>query len=669
MGLGQYASGYYDVSAQLPDYLLRGAREAIAQANEEKDNLRNAADFEKRRTRLKAYVETLVGGWPAEKTPLLAACTGKLQREDYEIRKIVYQSLPGVYVTANLYVPTVGEGPYPAVLFGCGHIEAGKAAPIYQKVCIELVQNGMVVLAVDPLSQGERMQGYDVQVGRTLVRWHAEHTYLGLQCELAGSHIIRYFAWDLVRAVDYLCGLEEIDAARIGMTGNSGGGLQTLLAMMLEDRLAAAAPCTYVTSRESYMKTGQPQDGEQILDGAIRAGMDYDDYVSLFAPKPVLIGAVESDFFCLEGTLDALARARYIYGLYGAEEQVSLGLVPGTHSFNDALRKVVVAWFVKQFHGAEASVRLDEEVRPERVRDLQCTASGQVLAEYPDALSVQAVNARRLTPLQERLGQLSGDPEGMKRSVRDWLRIPDYAGPIYPRSIQTERIDRAGCVMQEAFIQEKVFFFSEPDITVGGMYIEREGVRVGQEGERAERTTLLLQDAGSGGVHLENDWLVQLTEQGSVFAFDPRGTGAFRSRAVNGRDYDAMFGTEYKLGCDARMLGRPLPGMRVFDALRALDYIRQRSPGTKLSVAGKGFAAIYALLAGIIDDRVEEIYLENLPRSFADLVETRFYAYDVRCHWHDVLSHFDLPELIGTFQGIKAIRNVETPDVGRIVWF
>lgn len=662
MSLGSYASGYYDVSAQLPNYLLKAAEECIGFANEEKDDLKSVADFERRRTRLKGYVEELAGGWPEEKTPLLPVSTGKLARDGYEIRKIVYQSLPGVYVTANLYVPSLGEGPYPAVIFACGHIEAGKAAPIYQKVCIELVQNGMAVLAVDPISQGERMQGYDAEAGRTLVRWHAEHTYLSLQCELAGSHIIRYFTWDLIRAVDYLCELEEIDSDRIGMTGNSGGGLQTILSMMSDDRLAAAAPCTYVTSRESYMKTGQPQDGEQILDGAIRAGMDYDDYVTLFAPKPVLIGAVESDFFCVEGTLASLDRAKRIYGLFGAEDEVSLGLVKGTHSFNDALRKVVVAWFVKQFRGEGASVRLEDELVPERVKDLQCTAAGQVLAEYPDAVSVQAVNARRLPRLQADLRLLAEDSEAMKQSVIDWLRMPAYEGPIYPRSIQTDRSDRSGCNMQQSFIQEKVFFFSEPDITVGGLHI-------GREGEKSDRTTLLLQDAGTGGVHLENDWMVQLTEQGSVFAFDPRGTGAFRSRAVNGREFDAMFGTEYKLGCDARMLDRPLPGMRVFDALRALDYLSERDPGGKLSVAGKGFAAIYALLAGIIDDRVDRIYLENMPRSFADLVETRFYRYDIRFHWHNVLKHFDLPDLIETFKERKSIEVALLPDVGNIVRF
>lgn len=663
MTLGGFASGYYDTGVQLQDYLLRRTQQHIERDLAEKAAIQSIDSFERRRDRLKAYFHRMIGELPREKTPLHADCAGTIARPGYEIRKIVFQSLPGVYVTANLYVPDrTDDAPLPAVLFTCGHTEAAKAAPRYQKVCIDLARNGIVALAVDPISQGERMQGFDPALGRTHVRWHAEHTYLGLQCELAGRHIIRYFVWDLIRSVDYLCELDFVDAARIGVTGNSGGGIQTLFAMIAEERIAAAAPCTYITAREDYMKTGQPQDGEQILDEAIAEGMDHDDYLTMFAPKPVLVGAVESDFFCIEGTVASLERAKRIYRLYGREDALSLGLAKGTHAFNDELRKIVVAWFVRQFRGEEVPVRLEPEPQPESPATLQCTKSGQVLAEFADAVSVHADNAKRLPALRMLRGQWSGDADRLRRKVLEWLRMPACEDRIYPRVIRTQRIDRDGNNMDQAFVAEDTFFFSEPGITVGGTFVRREGAD-------AERCTVLLQDRGAEGIHLENDWLVQLTATDDVYAFDPRGIGAFRSRPVNGRAFDDMFGTEYKLTCDARMLGRPLAGMRVFDTIRALDYLSQEAPNKKLALAGKGFAAIYALLAGIIDDRVGNIYLENMPRSFEERVETRFYRYDVRYHWYGVLRYFDLPELIRTFCERKRIRVVETPDVGDIVRF
>src|SRR5690606_11976791 len=127
----------------------------------------------------------------------------------------------------------------------------------------------------------------------------------------------------------------------------------------------------------------------------------------------------------------------------------------------------------------------------------------------------------------------------------------------------------------QAFLRENIFFFSEKEIAVGGTWIKREFAE-------PDRVTIMLQDAGVQGIHVENEWIEQLTSDSEVFAFDPRGCGAFRSRPVNGRDFDTMFGTEYKLGCDARMLSTPLPGMRVFVVTRALDYAAKRAPSAKL---------------------------------------------------------------------------------------
>lgn len=113
-----------------------------------------------------------------------------------------------------------------------------------------------------------------------------EHSYAGLQCTLVGANIARYFIWDLVRAVDFLESLPEVDSTRIGLTGNSGGGTQSSYVMLVEPRIKVAVPCTYITSREEYMKTGQAHDSEQNIFKAIVTGLNYDDFISCFAPKP-----------------------------------------------------------------------------------------------------------------------------------------------------------------------------------------------------------------------------------------------------------------------------------------------------------------------------------------------------------------------------------------------
>ncbi|WP_127588139.1 alpha/beta hydrolase family protein [Paenibacillus koleovorans] len=662
MAFGTNMYGYQDTSGQLQNHLYKLAAELIRRTDEEKAAIDTVAEFESRRGRLRTYFHELIGGLPEHKTPLHPEYKGDLQRDGYRIRRVVYQSLPGIYVTANLYVPEPLDGPAPAVLFTCGHCESGKATPLYQQVCIELVRGGMIVLAMDPVSQGERMQTFDPRLGRSLVRWHAEHTYLGLQCELAGSHIMRYFTWDIIRSIDYLCGLPEVDVARIGVTGNSGGGIQTIMAMIADDRVAAAAPCTYITSRESYMKTGQPQDGEQIWDGAIAAGMDYDDYLTLFAPKPLLVGAVESDFFGIEGMLASVEKAQKVYGLFDADSQLSLALVPGVHAFNEQLRRAVVRWFAAQWFGEERAgdVRLADKIEVEPVSKLRCTASGQVIGEYEDAVSVHRFHAERLGVLRERLAREQEAPDRMRERMLSWLAMPSAHGPVYARVVTQERVEVGNRNSDEAWERQSVYFFSESDIAVGG-------IRIAKAGVNADRCTVWLHDAGVDRVHEEPDWIHELLEKGGVLAFDPRGVGVSASGPVNGRTFDQMFGTAYKLVCDARMIGRPLIGWQVYDVLRAIDYIRQTAPGIQISIAGSGYACMHALLAGIADERVDEITLENVPPSFMDLAAAPIYKYDVRRHWYGVLNAFDLPELIQAWSGRKRIIVRDVPDVGHIV--
>jgi hypothetical protein len=653
-------NGYFDVGAQLPDYLKEAARACFRAAEKEKADIATVEQFERRRDRLRRRFLEVIGGLPEAKTPLNAVCTGEIVRDAYTIRKIVYQSLPGFYVTANLYLPkTKANGrPVPAVLKACGHSELAKAAPLYQKVCIDLARNGFAVFAVDPVSQGERMQYYDPAVGRNLVRWHAEHSYIGLQCDLIGMSIIRYFIWDLVRAIDYLETVPEIDASRIGITGNSGGGLQTAFMMMVEPRIQAAAPCTYITSRESYMRTGQSQDGEQIIYGAIRDGLDYDDYAAMFAPKPAMIGAVKSDFFCVEGTLEAYERLRRVYALYGCEDRIELSLVDGTHAYNDALREAAVNFFIRRLQGGEGGFVTDPAVPVEDKWTLACTKSGQVLAEYPDARTAQALNAEYLA--EHGAGSAGKSPEEIRAAVRRWLNPPEERIPIYPRIIHTSERKHPENWIDDVR-HHAIFFFSERDIAVTALYIEKIG-------RRADRCTVFVHEEGINHVYKENDLIMQLLRDGDVLMFDPRGMGTAASRPVNPRPFHEMYGTEYKLNSDALMLGTSLMQMRVFDVARACDFLRQYAPDKKLRLGGKGVGAVYALLAAMLVDDVEALYLENGLPSFASIVNEPTYRYDERYRAYGILREFDLPDVIRAF-GPERVTVYNAPDVGNIIWW
>lgn len=625
-----FLDGYYDVENQLPEYVKKKAFEYFQREEIEKSSIKSVEEFEKRREKIRNYFIEAIGGLDIEKTDLNPMYTGVIEKDSYIIKKVIYQSLPNFYVTSNLYMPKNIDRKLPAILFACGHWEWAKSCPEYQKVCIELVKNGFIVFAVDPVGQGERMQYYDKKLRRTLIRWGTmEHSYAGLQCTLVGANIARYFIWDLVRAVDFLESLPEVDSTRIGLTGNSGGGTQSSYVMLVEPRIKVAVPCTYITSREEYMKTGQAHDSEQNIFKAIVMGLNYDDFISCFAPKPVMIGAVDSDFFCIEGTINSYKRAKRIYELYGKGENIKLYIAKGTHSYNDELRKEAVKWFVKHLKGEE-SVNISEEIEIEREETLKCTKSGQVLAEFDSAKDITTLNYEYY---KKNCIKIS-DREKIREKLIEVLNLPKDDKPLYPRVIGEGDFNFYNSILR----YRKVFMFPEKDIATAGIYIDGK--------DENKRCTLLLLDDGTNGIQKEFDLIRQFLTKGDVFVFDPRGIGAVRCRDVNLHGFYEYYGTEYKLNFDLMMLGTSLTALRVFDILRAIEYIKGINPDIKIAIAGKGISAIYALFASVINREIEEVYLEDLLYSYEDIISSKYYRYDPRLEIYGIARYFDIEDLI-----------------------
>src|SRR5262245_37916607 len=320
-------------------HIYRRSEAAFERWERHKDGLATPSQVEAWQRRVRERALAAIGGLPTGGTPLEPEVTGTLRCDGYDVENLIFQSLPRVYVTSNLYLPRGLKGPTGAVLLVHGHQEFPRTEAEYQAVCQRLVRNGLVVLAIDPLGQGER-KGYLDEAGRVLIRpGTAEHTYAGVQCWWLGHSIARYFAHDARRAFDYLASRHEVDPTRIGVTGNSGRGTQSTRLMLLEPRLAAAAPGTYVLRRREYMWTGQPQDAEQIIPGGTAAGLDHEDFLIAMAPRPTLVLAAEYDWYSIEGTVATVERARRVYRLLGKEENVGLVRSRSTHQFHPVLAR------------------------------------------------------------------------------------------------------------------------------------------------------------------------------------------------------------------------------------------------------------------------------------------------------------------------------------------
>src|SRR5438046_2321166 len=211
---------------------------------------------------------------------------------------VLHESLPGFFVTANVYRPNQ-PGRYPGVLLQAGHTQEGK--PEGQRLAANLALKGFVVLAFDPVGQGEREQTYDQRVDRPLAGWSVpEHIQAGTQSLLIGESVARYFIWDAKRAIDYLVSRPDVDAAHLGATGCSGGGALTTFMGALDPRLKAVAPACFINSYR-LLFAGQDPDSEMSLPNLLSSGLDMADYVELSAPTPWLILATEGDYFTPAG--------------------------------------------------------------------------------------------------------------------------------------------------------------------------------------------------------------------------------------------------------------------------------------------------------------------------------------------------------------------------------
>jgi cephalosporin-C deacetylase-like acetyl esterase len=296
-----------------------------------------------------------IGGLPVAKTPLNARVTGGFQREGYRVENVAFESLPGFVVTANLYIPTGGTGPFPAVLGTAGHSNAGKAEPTYQNAWITLARRGYVVLAYDPPGQGERIDPLGPGPGVP------EHIAHGLRSLLLGEAYARYEIWDGVRAFDYLLTRPEVDPKKIAVAGNSGGGTQSAYLAVFEPRLAAAVVSCYITRWKELMDGPGPQDAEQIFPGFLRDGLDFRDFLIAFAPKPILVTSAVKDYFPIAGARATVEDARRLH------PGVQFFEYDDTHGWSKPRREAMYQFLDRNLLGKQKDVKEEPvTVEPEK---------------------------------------------------------------------------------------------------------------------------------------------------------------------------------------------------------------------------------------------------------------------------------------------------------------
>jgi cephalosporin-C deacetylase-like acetyl esterase len=625
----------------LPAYLNNLAQAATAKRLARFNQIQTQTEFlnwqeENRRTFL-----DLIGGLPSERSPLHARVTGEISREGYVVRKIIFESLPEFYVTANLYIPTTGKGPFPAVLTPCGHSPNGKAYDVYQHLFIGLVKRGYIVLSYDPIGQGERDQYWSFLQHETLLKDpDYQHAMAGLQEIPLGQNLARYFIWDGIRSLDYLTSLPEVDASRLGVTGSSGGGTLTTYISMLDPRVKAASIVCFITSLPKKIEARSQDtdaDPEQDIPGLLASGLDHTEFVGMIAPRPVLIGAAQRDFFPIEGTRQTFAELRSLYKKLGVPERIKMAEFDHRHMYSQSLREATYAWFDHWLKGVDDEAH-EPEIVTEKVPTLQCTPSGQVITSLGgktvhDLNRAQAEQELRLLDSRRRAADFRKTLSG---KIRSRLAVPvDATTPTIETLSTTEVGD---------LVIENLLLGTEAGIEVPTRVIHRRGLH-----GRVRAVAYLRDRTG------ESDppgLFAALAEQGAVVAVaDVRGFGETWSPLHVGEQEADYFhprdGRDADFAYAAFFLGRPLLGMRVRDALGVVRYLRTRSDiePNHVAMVGRGWAGVAALFAASLDSAISATVVESLPASYGALAKSKIYEQPGYFMLPGVLQDFDLTDV------------------------
>jgi len=601
---GPFTDEFHETGGQVADWVARRAREHFRRAQAERAAISTSDELAAYQRGVRDRFLASIGGLPEPAPELGLVETGRVERDGYHIRKIVYTSLPGVHVSALLYVPARLEGRAPAVLVACGHSRDGKTAPAYQRVCINLVREGFVVLIADAPGHAEMVQCLASDGSPAVGLNTREHSRLQLAASIVGRNIARYFIANARRGIDLLQSLPEVDPGRIGFTGNSGGGTLTQYMLAVEPRVKAAMPACSFATRESYLATGvRSYDGEQNLFGAISGSLDCTELIAAAAPRPVRIGAAEHDYFSLDGAILAYERAKELYRVAGAPDAVDLVVAKDeSHGFSAPLRRACVEWFVRHLQGREVG---EVEVEPavERAETLQVTRTGQVLREFPGSRPLIELDRDHWTALRA-----SSAPALSREELVATLAPDTPPSPLRPR--------RTARSVSDDVVAERVFFFSEPEIVVtAAVYRPARG--------KIRRAVLLLVPDGTEGQQPFAEEIRDRVGSGElVMVFDVRGTGAVRMHRRNPGSGLAPRGTEFRVANDHFMLGTSLAARRAFDVTRALEYLRLHAladaADTPVTIVGRGWPAIYGLLAAAMDGNVANPVFSGLPASWGE---------------------------------------------------
>ncbi|MBL4885426.1 MAG: acetylxylan esterase [Planctomycetaceae bacterium] len=567
-------------AAEPGDLFLNYIKKSAAQMHEADSAPGTLEDWKSQNGKIRKQLLESWGGFPEQAVPLEPQILGKLERDGYRIEKVIFQTLPDVWMTANAYVPD-RKGQLPAVLCVHGHWPGAKQDPHVQARCIGLAKLGFFVLSVDALGAGER------GVGKALGEYHG--AMIAAALFPVGKPLSGLQVYEYGRAVDYLLTRDEVDGERIGITGASGGGNQSMYAGAWDTRFKAVVPVCSVGNYQAYL--GNACCMCEVVPGALQFTEEW-GVLGLTAPRALMfINATRDSIpFSVVEARKSLKLVQPIYGLYGREKNVRHTIFESRHDYNQPMREAMYGWMTLHLKGKGDGMPISEpEINLEIPETLRCF-SGETRPDHWVTIPKFAKNQ----------GDLLVEKYVVPGSKSKWRRIAETRRDRLDKKVLGKTLPDKNATSKQVFSNssevQEITFESEP-----GIELTME-LTPTQQSENSGTVVLLGLDKQDATTL--DELKQELIQSGkNVVIPTLRATGDFAWKSDKIRNAPDHNTAQWSL-----WLGRPLLGQWALDVRAALNALEANGKTNgKITVIGVGPAGVVAICAAAIDLRIQKV--------------------------------------------------------------
>jgi cephalosporin-C deacetylase-like acetyl esterase len=527
--------------------------------------------------------------WPD--APPRATVTHRHEHPRYTVENLVLETVPGVYLTANLYLPRTGTGPFPVVLYQCGH--ASKS--VYRRHGAWFAANGIATLVMDNIEMGEIEFTHHGVYSNAWFHWYSRG-FSPLAVELLNAR----------RAIDYLAARPDLDRRRIGATGRSGGGMTTFFLAALDDRIVASAPVSGTLSTTGWIKQRLSMAHCDCQYPVNSYGLLYSEIGAMIAPRRQLLVNADADRgFPMEAFTEMADKVREIYRLYKQPDALETAVAPGAHSDTEAIRLPVYSFFLREFLGRKEPVTVEGPIDEPPPEQLICFRDGLPIDERLTRIDEELFSTRLSSgPAAAAPAPRTADELKRTLSAEVFRYYPDQPSPLRPEWGQDS-------IVQGRRIRA-VSFTSFDGLRVKGTYSLPANAAAG-----SRLPAVLLVDHRKGIPVWGNEQPLGRNQWGSravliVETLD-RGSRALEQNLRSFSDDDLL----HHMKRQAMVAGTTLESMQVYEILRSLELLRSLPTveAGAITVLGKGEDGVNGMYAALLDGRVARVVLQSPPAS------------------------------------------------------